>query len=90
MFALWQKGVGGGKLRGGQAKYGTSCHRFYTRMPEQARTNEFEIRIAYKSPRGIHWATYTSGKHMMVINMELFIISVQGVSPRVVIWPRER
>lgn len=34
--------------------------------------------------------TYTYRKHMLVINMDPFIISTQGVSPRVVIWPMEK
>jgi len=53
-------------------------------------TSEFEIRIAYKSPRGIHRATYTSGKYMPIIDMELFIISARGVSPRAMIWTMEK
>ena len=60
------------------------------RTLEQVGTNEFEILIAYKSPRRIHRVTYTSGKYMLVINMELFIISAQAVSLRVVIWPMEK
>lgn len=41
---LWQKRGGGGQLREGvRDRYGTGCYRFYTRMPEQAGTSEFEI-----------------------------------------------
>ena len=54
------------------------------------RTSEFEILITYKSSRDIHRATYPSRIYMLVVDMELFIIFAQGVSPRVVIWLRER
>ena len=60
------------------------------RMLEQAEASKVEIKNAYKSQRGTHWATYTSGKHKLVSDMELFIISTQGVSSRVVIWPMEK
>jgi len=30
--------------------------------------------------------TYTYGKYMLIIDMELFIIFAQGIIPRVVIW----
>lgn len=91
MSTLWQKGVGSEQLREEvQVKYGTSYHRYYMRMLEQVGTNEFEIQITYKSPRGIHRVTYTSIKYMLLIDMELFIISAQGVSSRAVIWPMEK
>ncbi len=87
MSTLWRRGAGGEQLRKEVwTRYGTSCHRFYTRTLEQVGISEIESRIAYKSPRAIHRANYTSRKHMLNIDMELFIISAQGISPRVVIW----
>ena len=84
MSASWQKGVGGRKLREiVRTKYGTNCHRFYTKILhelEQPAISAFKIRMAYKSPRGIHWVAYTSE-----IQMELFIISAQGMCLKVLI-----
>jgi len=62
--------------------------KLYTGMLEQAAIQEFEIRLAYKTPRNNYQATYTSIKHMLSLDMALFIISTQGVSPQVIIWPR--
>jgi len=85
MSALWKKGVGGKQLRETvRASYETSYHKFYTsnlHALEQAVSSEFEICMAYKSPR----AAYTSETPM-----KLFISFAQGMHPTVVIWPMEK
>lgn len=52
---------------------------------KQAVVSTFKICMTYKSPKVLHWVAYTSE-----IEMELFIISVQGMCLKVVIWLMER